>query len=72
MVEKAKERALQPLKDRRLDVEKEAKNIIDKLQEEVGRLEQTIVELRSLNLLEDHVLCLQVGERCKLNIGFLL
>lgn len=70
MVEKAQERALQPLKDRRRDVEKEAKNITDKLQEEVSRLEKTISELHSLTLLEDHVLCLQVGGCRKLSMGW--
>lgn len=67
MVEKAQERALQPLKDRRLGVENEAKSIVDELQEEVVRLEQTISELHSMTLLEDHVLCLQVGGCCKLS-----
>lgn len=59
MVEKAQDRALQPLKDRRQDMEKEAKSITDELQEEVNRLEKTISELHSMALLEDHVLCLQ-------------
>lgn len=70
MVKKTQERALQPLKDRRQDVEKEAKNITDKLQEEVSRLEKTISELHSMTLLEDHVLCLQVGGCCNLSMGF--
>lgn len=69
MVEKAQERALQPLKDRRRDVVKEAKSITDELQKEVSRLEKTISKLHSMTLLEDHVLCLQVGGCCKLSMG---
>lgn len=61
IVERAQDRALQPLKDRRQDVEKEAKGLKDKLQEEINRLEKTISELDSISMLEDHILFLQVG-----------
>lgn len=69
MVEKAQERALQPLKDRRQDVEKEAKSITDEHQEEANRLEKTISELHGMTMLEDHVLCLQVGGRLQTQHG---
>lgn len=69
MVEKAQEKALQPLKDRRQDMEKEAKGITDELQEEVNKLEKTISELHSIAMFEDHVLCLQVGGRWQAQHG---
>lgn len=50
-------------------MEKEAKSITDELQEEVNRLEKTILELHSMALLEDHVLCLQVGGRLQTQHG---
>lgn len=50
-------------------MEKEAKSITDELQEEVNRLEKTISELHSMALLEDHVLCLQVGGRLQTQHG---
>lgn len=59
-MERAQDRALQPLKDRRQDVEKEAKGLKDELQEEINRLEKTISELDSISMLEDHILFLQV------------
>lgn len=61
IVERAQDRALQPLKDRRQDVEKEAKGLKDELQEEINRLEKTISELDSISMLEDHIFFLQVG-----------
>lgn len=60
IVERAQERALQPLKDRRQDVEKEAKGLRDELQEEINRLEETVSELDSISMLEDHILFLKV------------
>lgn len=60
IVERAQERALQPLKDRRQDVEKEAKGLRDELQEEINRLEKTVSELDSISMLEDHILFLKV------------
>lgn len=61
MVERAQDTALQPLKDRRQDVEEEAKGLKDELQEEINRLEKTISELDSISVFEDHILFLQVG-----------
>lgn len=61
IVEGAQDRALQPLKDRRQDVEKEAKGLKDELQEEINRLEKAISKLDSISMLEDHILFLQVG-----------
>ncbi|XP_044038932.1 E3 ubiquitin-protein ligase TRIM39-like [Siniperca chuatsi] len=59
IVEVAQATALQPLKDRRQVVEKEAKNLIDELEAEIDRLEKTISELDDISMLEDHIFFLQ-------------
>ncbi|KAM6960115.1 E3 ubiquitin-protein ligase TRIM21-like [Tautogolabrus adspersus] len=59
IVKEARYRALQPLKDRRKVVEKEAKDIEAKMKAEVDRLEKTISELDDISALEDHILFLQ-------------
>nr|XP_020504453.1 E3 ubiquitin-protein ligase TRIM39-like [Labrus bergylta]XP_029136052.1 E3 ubiquitin-protein ligase TRIM39-like [Labrus bergylta] len=59
MVKEARDRALQPLKDRRQAVEKEAKDIEKKMKAEVDRLEKTISKLDDISALEDHILFLQ-------------
>lgn len=60
IVETAQARALQPLKDRKQTVEKEAKDLTGELQAEINRLEKTISELDDISALEDHILFLQV------------
>lgn len=60
IVEVAQARALQPLKDRRQVVEKEAKSLIEELEAEISVLEKTISELDNISALEDHILFLQV------------
>uniref|UniRef100_UPI0037E8F498 E3 ubiquitin-protein ligase TRIM39-like n=1 Tax=Semicossyphus pulcher TaxID=241346 RepID=UPI0037E8F498 len=59
LVEEAYAKALQPLKDRRQVVEKEAKDIEEKLEAEILQLEKTISELDDISALEDHILFLQ-------------
>ncbi|XP_044197321.1 E3 ubiquitin-protein ligase TRIM39-like [Thunnus albacares] len=59
IVEEAHARALQPLKERREVLEKEAKDLIDELEAEINRLEKTISELDDISALEDHILFLQ-------------
>lgn len=62
IVEEAHARALQPLKDRRQVVEKEAKELKDELEAEINRLKKTISELDDISALEDHILFLQVSD----------
>lgn len=57
----AKDKAYQPLKERRQDVEKEANALMDGLHAEISRLEKTISELVDITALEDHIFFLQVG-----------
>lgn len=68
IVEQAHVRALQPLKDRRQVLEKEADNLKKDLEGEISRFKTTISELDDISALEDHVLFLQVrGSYCILN-----
>lgn len=60
IVETAHATTLQPLKDRRQVVEKEAKDLKEELEAEIDRLEKTISELDDITALEDHILFLQV------------
>lgn len=60
IVEKAQAEALQPLKDRRQAVEKDAKDLIEKLEAEITSLEKNISDLEKISVLEDHILFLQV------------
>lgn len=60
VVEEAQARALQPLKDRRQVLEKEAGNLKQELEAEIGRFRTTIAELDEISTLEDHVHFLQV------------
>lgn len=53
--------AFQPLKERKQDVEREAKGLTDGLHAEIGRLEQTISMLDNFSTHEDHIYFLQVG-----------
>ncbi|XP_074555008.1 E3 ubiquitin-protein ligase TRIM21-like [Halichoeres trimaculatus] len=59
IVEEAYAAALQPLKDRRQVVEREAKDIEEKLEAEIEQLEQSISVLEDISALEDHILFLQ-------------
>ncbi|KAG7221440.1 hypothetical protein INR49_017209, partial [Caranx melampygus] len=59
IVEKAQARALQPLKDRRQVLEKEADELMKDLEAEISRFKTTIAELDRISALEDHVLFLQ-------------
>ncbi|XP_051799753.1 E3 ubiquitin-protein ligase TRIM21-like isoform X2 [Acanthochromis polyacanthus] len=59
IMEEAHARTLQPLKDRRQVLEKEAKNLKDELEAEISKLEMTISELDDISALEDHILSLQ-------------
>lgn len=60
ILEEAQATALKPLKDRREVVEKDAKDIKDKLEAEIKGLEKTISELDDISAFEDHILFLQV------------
>ncbi|XP_047194782.1 E3 ubiquitin-protein ligase TRIM39-like [Hippoglossus stenolepis] len=59
IVEEARARALQPLKDRRQVVEKEAENLKQDLEAEISRFQTTISELDDISTLEDHIQFLQ-------------
>uniref|UniRef100_A0AAQ4QE56 Uncharacterized protein n=1 Tax=Gasterosteus aculeatus aculeatus TaxID=481459 RepID=A0AAQ4QE56_GASAC len=59
IVEEARAAALRPVEAKRDEVLKEAKDIKEKLEAEIHRLEKTISELDNLSVLEDHVLFLQ-------------
>ncbi|XP_030018107.1 E3 ubiquitin-protein ligase TRIM21-like [Sphaeramia orbicularis] len=59
LVEAAQAKALQPLEDRRKVVEKEAKELREKLNTEIDQLEKTISELDDISAYEDHILFLQ-------------
>ncbi|XP_062300815.1 E3 ubiquitin-protein ligase TRIM39-like [Scomber scombrus] len=59
MVEEAHATALQPLKERMLVLEQEAKELTNELETEVNRLERAISELDDISVLEDHILFLQ-------------
>ncbi|XP_029931566.1 uncharacterized protein LOC115376214 [Myripristis murdjan] len=59
IVEEFQARALQPLKDRRDVVEKEAKDLTEELQAEITKFRQTISELDDISALEDHICFLQ-------------
>ncbi|XP_060886777.1 E3 ubiquitin-protein ligase TRIM39-like [Labrus mixtus] len=59
IVKGARDRALQPLKERRQAVEKEAKDIEEKMKAEICQLVKTISELDDISALEDHILFLQ-------------
>lgn len=62
IVEKAQVRALQPLKDRRQVLEKEADELKTDLEAEISRFNKTISELDRISALEDHILFLQVRQ----------
>lgn len=66
VVEEAQARALQPLRERRKVVEKEAAELKNELTQEITRFQTTISELKDISTLEDHVLFLQVRG----NLGF--
>nr|XP_020504468.1 E3 ubiquitin-protein ligase TRIM39-like [Labrus bergylta] len=59
IVKEARDRALQPLKERRQAVEKEAKDIEKKMKAEICQLVKTISKLDDISALEDHILFLQ-------------
>ncbi|KAM8747029.1 E3 ubiquitin-protein ligase TRIM21-like isoform 1-T1 [Acanthopagrus schlegelii] len=59
IVERAQAAALQPLRDRRQAVEKEAKDLTEELQAEISKLEKNISELDKISALEDHIHFLQ-------------
>lgn len=65
LVEEAHAAALQPLKERRLVMEREAKELTDELEEEIKKLNRTISELDDISALEDHILFLQVSRNFK-------
>lgn len=60
IVEEAQARALQPIKDRRQVLEKEAKGLKHELEAEINKLGTAISELDDISVLEDHILFLQV------------
>ena len=60
IVERAQAAALQPLKDRRQAMEKEAKDLIEELEAEIRKLEKNISEVDDMSALEDHIHFLQV------------
>lgn len=62
IMEKAQARALQPLKDRRQVLEKEADELKTDLEAEISRFKKTISELDRISALEDHILFLQVRQ----------
>ncbi|TWW63498.1 E3 ubiquitin-protein ligase TRIM39-like isoform X1 [Takifugu flavidus] len=55
----AQSKVFQPLKERKENVEREAKGLTDGLQAEISRLEKTISELNDFSALEDHIFFLQ-------------
>lgn len=57
----AQSKVFQPLKERKQNVEREARGLTDGLQAEISRLEKTISELDDISALEDHIFFLQVG-----------
>ncbi|XP_039997503.1 uncharacterized protein LOC120797724 [Xiphias gladius] len=59
IVEEAQAKALQPLKDRRQVIEKEAKDLKKDLEAEISRFKTTISELDDISTLEDHIHFLQ-------------
>ncbi|XP_017162830.1 E3 ubiquitin-protein ligase TRIM21-like [Poecilia reticulata] len=59
IVETAQKKALKPLESRREVMETEAKDLNDKLEEEINKIEKTISELDDISSLEDHILFLQ-------------
>nr|XP_019961644.1 PREDICTED: uncharacterized protein LOC109641578 [Paralichthys olivaceus] len=59
IVEDAQARALQPLKDRRQVLEKEAENLKKDLEAEISRFKTTISELDDISTHEDHIHFLQ-------------
>uniref|UniRef100_A0A671XEM3 RING-type domain-containing protein n=1 Tax=Sparus aurata TaxID=8175 RepID=A0A671XEM3_SPAAU len=59
IVERAQETALQPLKERRQAVEKEAKDLIEELEAEISKLEKNISVVDDMSALEDHIHFLQ-------------
>lgn len=61
-VEEALARVLQPLKDRRQVVEKEAADLTNELESDIKRLENSISKLTKISTYEDHILFLQVRE----------
>lgn len=60
LVRAAYNKASQPLKERKQDVEREAKGLTDGLHAEISRLEQTISMLENFSEHEDHIYFLQV------------
>lgn len=61
LVKAAFNKSIQPLKDKKQDVEREAKGLTDGLHAEISRLEQTISMLDNFSTHEDHIYFLQVG-----------
>ncbi|XP_047461379.1 E3 ubiquitin-protein ligase TRIM39-like [Mugil cephalus] len=59
IIEQAQAQVMQPLKDRRQVLEKEAKDLNDELEKEIKELQATISELDDIAVLEDHILFLQ-------------
>lgn len=57
----AQTKVFQPMKERKQNVETEARGITAGLQAEISRLEKTISELDDISALEDHIFFLQVG-----------
>lgn len=61
LVEAAMDKTFQPMKERRQEVEREARSLTDGLQAEISRLEKTIFVLDNISAHEDHIFFLQVG-----------
>lgn len=66
VVKAAKAEALNPLEDKLWLLNKESKNLKDELEDEINKLETTISKLDDISVLEDHILFLQVRDKCKL------
>lgn len=62
VVEAAKAKALSPLEDKLQLLKKESNDMKYDLEDEIKRLETTILKLEEISALEDHILFLQV--RC--------
>lgn len=59
-VEQAKRDALSPMDERSLRVEKQAKDAMAQLHDEIGNLRRSISDLEHISDLEDHIDFLQV------------
>ena len=59
-VEDAKKHALLPMDEKRLAVERQAKEVTEQLNDEIRELKRNVSELKRISDLEDHIDFLQV------------